>query len=288
MVDRLFILPALGGLDTISYAICLRCCALTVSRYIGHDISEWDLHFDDSTDSAAAGALPDGFGVAFSAFFVIGVGAALEGAVLVSGALVSVVLGGADGFPGLGSDGAGCIEVTLGELVSLVLNGCAVGRADIPVAVDGGPPGGGGSGAIPRLFLSLAAAAAAAEAYFRTSPAGREGKEAGFIPAITVLPLVTFASGLCSVANVGKGDLSWADGRRAAGATASAGFRIVLGRLDGLGSCSGTSSCTDWLSCDDPRSLSNSRPNASSSSCRSRSSYISSSSMYSSVMPSET
>ncbi|KAI6748688.1 hypothetical protein HG531_007635 [Fusarium graminearum] len=51
-------------------------------------------------------------------------------------------------------------------------------------------PGGGGNGAIPTLFLSLAAAAAAAEAYLRPSPAGLEGTEAGFIAGVPELPLL--------------------------------------------------------------------------------------------------
>ena len=78
----------------------------------------------------------------------------------------------------------------------------------------GAAPGGGGRGAMPTLFLSFAAAAAAAEAYFKPS-AGRAGTVAGFMEALLEgAPLLIVGSGVCSVASVGRGDLSCVDGRR--------------------------------------------------------------------------
>lgn len=90
----------------------------------------------------------------------------------------------------------------------------------VPEEGTGATPGGGGNGAIPAAFLSLAAAAAAAEAYFNVSPGGLVGKGAGFIE-LFVAPFVTFPSGVCSVANAGRGDLSWFDGLLAAAACGS-------------------------------------------------------------------
>jgi hypothetical protein len=215
---------------------------------VEHTGASDDLPLEGSGVPAAAAALPAAFDVAFSAFLVAGVGAALDGAVLGSADLLPLsAVEDAGACAGFVSDGTGCVDATLGELVALVLRGCCVGgKGTGPVDVAAGCiPGGGGNGVKPRLFLSLAAAAAAADAYFRPSPAGRVGNVAGFMPAEPADPFVTFANGLCNVANVGSGDLSCADGRRPVVAAASTAFRDAFGTLDGRGSGSGISSCTD-------------------------------------------
>lgn len=109
---------------------------------------------------------------------------------------------------------------------------------------------------MPTLFLSLAAAAAAAEAYLSPSPGGLGGRDAGFMLELDdTLPLVTLARGLCSVANVGSGDFSCAEGLRAAAGSIAAALALA-GKLAGRGSESSKSSCTDCVSWEDTRSLS--------------------------------
>lgn len=81
-------------------------------------------------------------------------------------------------------------------------------------------PGGGGNGVMPMLFLSLAAAAAAADAYLSGSPAVRGGGGAGFIEDVAA-PFAEVGSGVCSVANAGRGDFGCVDGLRAAADGAS-------------------------------------------------------------------
>lgn len=201
--------------------------------------------------AAIAGALPVAFDTDFSVFFVDITLATLGVAEGGSTALASVVLDGPDGTLGLDSDGAGCIEVVLGELVALALDAAETGgNGEIPKgAVTGCEPGGGGSGAIPRLFFSLAAAAAAADAYFNPSPAGRVGNDAGFMELLVLLPFVTFDKGVCSVASVGNGDLSCVEGRRAAATAVSPTLRTdFAARLPVLESASAVSSCTDCVS----------------------------------------
>ena len=160
----------------------------------------WESRLPLDRETGCAGDLPAALAAAFSFLAT----AATTG--MGSDILESVML---DGAEGLDSEGAGCIDAILGELVALVRT---PGRGETPVEGNtGSEPGGGGKGAMPRLFLS--AAAAAAEAYFKPSPTGRIGKGAGFMLAFVLPPLGTVARGLCSVARVGNGDLSCVDDR---------------------------------------------------------------------------
>jgi len=183
-------------------------------------------------------------------------------------------------------DVANCAEDRLGELVELGLDWLAA------ALMAGFALGGGGSGAMPTLFLS--AAAAAADAYWR--PSGLVGTAAGFMPAgATGRPLpIVGSGGVCRVARVGSGDLSWdADFRVAvggAGAGASAEVRslpLATALDERASAASGFSSCRDWVSWLDNLSLSCAIPNTSSSSSKFSSSYMVSSwaSTPSGVMP---
>lgn len=100
-------------------------------------VDESDLRFVDSAGSGATGALPTALDIAFSAFFG-GAGLALGPAVLGSGAFVSVTVDTAGIFAGLGSEGAGCIDAVLGELVALVFVVCDIGSGAIPVDANTG------------------------------------------------------------------------------------------------------------------------------------------------------
>jgi len=134
----------------------------------------------------------------------------------------------------------------IGESAAIDLAATGTGTTGM-LLVDGGvATGGGGKGAIPIVF----AAAAAAEAYFRASPGGLVGNEAGFMLLLAV-PLPIVAKGVCSVASAGRGDLSCVEGRLAdaeGGSAAEDFVGFVTGILPDRVSISATSSCIDCVS----------------------------------------
>jgi len=84
--------------------------------------------------------------------------------------------------------------VMAGELAALDLATCTGGSGLMPTLTGVGIVG-GGNGAMPRFLSLAAAAAAAADAYFRPSPAGLVGNDAGFMAELLELALLGAAIG---------------------------------------------------------------------------------------------